>query len=114
MQVCTSLQTDNHASTPTTLFFYRPDALPAALYFNEKILFLPGHWGLGPPLSTPVLMGLLHQSNNYKITLASTHNAIVGYIVITLYFPDATEILLHSRAVHMYVFIIHAELSKVL
>ena len=29
MQVCTSLQTDNHASTPP-LSFYRPDALPAA------------------------------------------------------------------------------------
>jgi len=29
MQVCTSLQTDNHAST-TPLFFYRLDALPAA------------------------------------------------------------------------------------
>ena len=29
MQVCTSLQTDNHASTPL-LNFYRPDALPAA------------------------------------------------------------------------------------
>jgi len=29
MQICTSLQTDNHASTPTQ-FFYRPDALPAA------------------------------------------------------------------------------------
>jgi len=28
MQVCTSLQTDNHASTPP-LIFYRPDALPA-------------------------------------------------------------------------------------
>ena len=28
-QVCTSLQTDNHASTPP-LSFYRPDALPAA------------------------------------------------------------------------------------
>jgi len=28
MQVCTLLQTDNHASTPP--FFYRPDALPAA------------------------------------------------------------------------------------
>ena len=27
MQVCTSLQTDNNASTQ---FFYRPDALPAA------------------------------------------------------------------------------------
>jgi len=29
LQVCTSLQTDNHASTPP-LSFYRPDALPAA------------------------------------------------------------------------------------
>jgi len=29
MQVRTSLQTDNHASTPP-LSFYRPDALPAA------------------------------------------------------------------------------------
>jgi len=29
MQACTSLQTDNHASTPP-LIFYRPDALPAA------------------------------------------------------------------------------------
>jgi len=29
MQVCTSLQTDNHASTPQ-LSFYRPYALPAA------------------------------------------------------------------------------------
>jgi len=28
MQVCTLLQTDNQH--PTTLFFYRPDALPAA------------------------------------------------------------------------------------
>jgi len=29
MQVCTSLQTDNHASTPL-LSFLQPDALPAA------------------------------------------------------------------------------------
>jgi len=29
VQVCTSLQTDNHASSPP-LSFYRPDALPAA------------------------------------------------------------------------------------
>ena len=28
MQVCTSLQTDNHTSTPQLSFFYRPDALP--------------------------------------------------------------------------------------
>ena len=30
MQVCTSLQRDNHASTPLLGFFYRLDALPAA------------------------------------------------------------------------------------
>jgi len=29
MQVCTSLQTDNHASTPPLSFFYWLDALPA-------------------------------------------------------------------------------------
>jgi len=29
MQVCVSLQTDNHASYPPLSFFYRPDALPA-------------------------------------------------------------------------------------
>ena len=32
MQVCTSLQTDNHASTPPLKFFYRPDALPLNSY----------------------------------------------------------------------------------
>jgi len=30
MQVCTSLRTDNHASTPPLSFFYRAVALPAA------------------------------------------------------------------------------------
>ena len=30
MQVCTSLQTNNHASNPPRSVFYRPDALPAA------------------------------------------------------------------------------------
>ena len=37
MQVCTSLQRDNHASTPP-LSFYRPDALPAAQPTASK------HW----------------------------------------------------------------------
>jgi len=35
MQVFTSLQTDNHASTPP-LSFYRPDALPAAQLIASK------------------------------------------------------------------------------
>jgi len=30
MQVCNSLQTDNHANTPSLSFFKVPDALPAA------------------------------------------------------------------------------------
>jgi len=40
MQVCTSLQTDNHASTPP-LSFYRPDGLSAhpALSERAKIKF---------------------------------------------------------------------------
>jgi len=35
MQVCTSLQTDNHTST-SQLSFYRPDALPAAQPIASK------------------------------------------------------------------------------
>jgi len=37
MQVCTSLQTDNHVSTPP-LSFYRPDALPATPTNSVKAL----------------------------------------------------------------------------
>ena len=40
MQVCTSLQTDNHASTPALSFFDKPDALPAAQPTASK------HWRL--------------------------------------------------------------------
>ena len=35
MQVCTSLQTDNHASTPP-ISFYRPGALPATQPTSSK------------------------------------------------------------------------------
>jgi len=38
MQICTSLQTNNHASTPPLKFFYRPDALPAAQPTSVKAL----------------------------------------------------------------------------
>ena len=40
VQVCTSLQTDNHSNTPP-LSFYRPDALPAAQPTASK------HWRQG-------------------------------------------------------------------
>jgi len=38
MQVCISLHTDNHASSPPLSFFYRPDALPVAQPTASK------HW----------------------------------------------------------------------
>ena len=38
MQICTLLQTDNHASTPPLSFFFRPDALPATQSTASK------HW----------------------------------------------------------------------
>jgi len=38
MQVCTSLQTDSHASTPPLSFFYRPHALPAVHETSVKAL----------------------------------------------------------------------------
>jgi len=38
MQVCTSLETDNHARTPPLLFFYWPDAHPATQQTASK------HW----------------------------------------------------------------------
>ena len=49
MQVCTSLQTDNHASTPP-ISFYRPDALPAARPTASK------HWRHDSISTTTVLL----------------------------------------------------------
>jgi len=46
--ICTSLQTDNHTSTPP-LSFYRPDALPAAQPTASK------HW-------TPMILAQSHQN----------------------------------------------------
>jgi len=48
-QVCTSLQTDNHASTPPLSFFYRPDALPAAQPTASK------HWRLTKALKAKAI-----------------------------------------------------------
>ena len=43
MQICTLLQTDNHASTPP-LVFYRPDAFPAAPTNSVKALKASQRW----------------------------------------------------------------------
>jgi len=51
MQVCTSLQTENHASNPP-LSFYRPDALPAAQPTASK------HWRQNTAANNWLLIGL--------------------------------------------------------
>ena len=61
MQVSTSLQTDNHASTPPlnlTQVFYRPDALPAAQPTASK------HRSLHP--LTPTHLHLLETNSSSK------------------------------------------------
>ena len=55
MQVCTSLQTDNHASTPPLKFFYSPDAFPAAQPTASK------HWRHSPIHLRAKSLGSLEQ-----------------------------------------------------
>ena len=61
MQVCTSLQTDNYASTPPLSFFYRPGALPAAqlssVILIESSMESPVHFLM---LSSQAVHGLTH------------------------------------------------------
>ena len=52
MQVCTSLQTDNHTSTPP-LSFYRPDALPATQPTASK------HWRQRLTLRNVVVLAVI-------------------------------------------------------
>ena len=55
MQICTSLQTDNHANTPP-LSFYRPDALPAAEPTASK------HWSAIVMNKATLVTALLQQT----------------------------------------------------
>ena len=87
MQVCTSLQTDNHASTYRSVF-YRPDALPAtqpkaskrwrqkhwrqttlSLYFNLESLTCWEIWSL-------------HTWLMYLYSLCSLYNSLVKFWIV--------------------------------
>jgi len=72
MQICTSLQTNNHASTPP-LCFYRPDALPATQPTVSK------HWRRN---NEPVVILIKKQTNKRQ------PNA-VWYISYFLNWPTA-------------------------
>ena len=63
MQVCTSLQKDNHASTHHSVFFYTPDALPATQPTASK------HWRHN--ISKPSV----NKSNRGVRTLISHHKS---------------------------------------
>ena len=62
MQVCTSLQTDNHTSTPP-LSFYRPDALPATQPTASK------HW------SYWILLKLINLKKLWKQDQVENHES---------------------------------------
>jgi len=67
MQVCTSLQTDNHACTPQLIFF-RPDALLAA-----------------QPTASKALKARIHtQTDNYHISAFSNSDEIKTNHVTTI------------------------------
>ena len=72
MQVCTLLQTDNQH--PTTPFFYRPDALPAAQPTASK------HWRHSTEGITAAssALGVLNDYALYKSTQSSTHSDWLG------------------------------------
>ena len=62
MQVCTSLQTDNHASN-SPLSFYGPDALPAAQPTASK------HWRDFFPYSTAVDFCSARPVSNFRVEI---------------------------------------------
>jgi len=68
MQVCTSLQTDNHASTPP-LSFYRPDALPAANQGSHKVgeKHFPSFLGFSRAINL-----LFHRLSQQKVNVIMT------------------------------------------
>jgi len=77
MQVCTSLQTDNHASTPPLKFFYRPDALPCCGLWINHIMFdcciqCKSRW-------ETCESRLTEARNEYLLNLASTNSHLLRY-----------------------------------
>jgi len=86
MQVCTSLQTDNHTSTPP-LSFLRTDALPAAQPTASK------HWrprsviyhrNKNPPIS------LYFTSINNQVVISNKHSGNLKKALCTDHFAEAT------------------------
>jgi len=77
MQVCTSIQRDNHASTPHHSVFYRPDALPAAQPTASMHQGCRGD-GISIPIPIPYPQKILWVSPQD----AHTHSAPKSYIPI--------------------------------
>ena len=79
MQVCTSLQTDNHASTQP-LSFYRPNALPAAqptvcaVYQHKFLKHMLGAWQLGGPWTLSTLHNRLYKRTFVYCTVGTLFN----------------------------------------
>ena len=83
MQVCTLLQTDNHASTPLHSVFYRPDALPAAQPTASK------HWRQicsGKSLILPMAMTKVPPSRytfaNVSLQYVNNHKLFINHFLV--------------------------------
>jgi len=90
MQVCTSLQTDNHAST-LPLSFYRPDALPAAQPTASK------HWrqSTHTHIHIQFVLTLLALSGS-QTPILSPSNLSALHFVWRLQFNDASPKICNS------------------
>ena len=84
MQVCTSLQTDNHASTPPLKFFYRPDALPAAQPTASK------HW------RTQKLHAKFHLDTSHQCSFQRNSENCTSNVVISSNLHQTTELKINS------------------
>ena len=77
--VCTSLQTDNHAST-SSLNLYRPDALPgahptASKHWRHPVL--PAYCQLTGTFSILIYQWMILSSDLFQITFSGDHRSFV-------------------------------------
>jgi len=92
MQVCTSLQTDNHASIPPQVF-YRPDALPAAQPTASKH-WRQEHWRQqiqnNTDKSDQYITLLLHNSFLIQTTIQNPTSKTTMFFIIKSPFPGSS------------------------
>ena len=104
MQVCISLQTDDHDSTPPLNFFNRPDALPVAE--TNSVKALKANVSALPTRQNVQTKNLFSLKCCIQLNETSTSRCLMSSILLTcdLYFTLTCDCLnLIISAVHCYV-----------